>query len=434
MIKAFLLISVMSVPLSALAQEATTMVETRSETVPGNLANTHLPFVVDPDLTMTSGADNLVSLQHHVARFEDERIGLRWFAENRAEGKAAGVALRLAKYTLIDLPVDYFTVVLGHEYFGHGARYRELNIGDVHYGFDAPPPYGNGGGEASISLEGNVISDHEILSIWSGGIESQPLIGRRLAERWMATGRMHYRDASLYFWSWQILYTYVNDSEEDLTAIPDENDPQAYVRILNNHEGFTDLSNLPFTVSDLKASMRMSMANPFLLYSIYVQLKTYLWDGKSTSTFPAIPLWGVEYLPLLRTGLTPFGPEYHLENYLRIGDRVALLDIRKGDQTFYRSWGGFGAVVQNIYQDESYSLDAGMETWKQPALEFGPQPSIADGGGWGTAGWLRGYYNFESGSVHLSWLGEIGYKSVGFLEGYPLDAGPHFLAGVAIRE
>lgn len=69
------------------------------------------------------------------------------------------------------------------------------------------PCCGKGGGQASANIPNGLISDQELLAIWQGGIDIHPLIDRDLSLRWLAKKEVHYREASLYFWSWQIMYT-----------------------------------------------------------------------------------------------------------------------------------------------------------------------------------------------------------------------------------
>ena len=76
------------------------------------------------------------------------------------------------------------------------------------------------------------VSDHEAIAVWTGGSEIHPLVNRRLSLGWTMTRDVDYRDASLYFWTWQILYDYIQSSEDFSEGLSD-NDPRAYVRLLN---------------------------------------------------------------------------------------------------------------------------------------------------------------------------------------------------------
>ena len=139
------------------------------------------------------------------------------------------------------------------------------------------------------------------------------------------------------------------------------------------------------------------------------------------------------YLPSLRTGLTPFGLEYHFENYLHFKDVVAFVDLSFGDQSFHKGWGAIGIHLQNIYGYQNLSFDLNVNVWKQPSLQFGFTDPIIHGDGVGGSLSVRSYYDFESNGIPLSAVYELGYKSVGFVEGYTLDSLPIIKVGLTIR-
>ena len=397
-----------------------------------NTPRTYLPIMIYSCLTMRSGAENIITIHKWLASAEDHLVGIRWFSESGVLGKTGGISSRLGKFILIDLPVDYFSIVLAHEYFGHGARYRELNMDNIHYGFDIPPPYGPGGGEASNY--GNVsISTHELLAIWIGGVEVHSIINRKLGLDWMTTNKIHYREASQYFWSFQIMMKYIQDTYEDLADGTKDNDPRAYVRILNANAGYHDLQNLKMSVKDLKSKMQINAANPFVFYSIYSIIKTFVWDGRASNEMPTLNFGPVNYLPSLRAAWTPFGIEYHFENYLRYKNMISLIDLSYGDQTFFDSWGGMGVFIQNIYEQKKISFDIYINIWNQPEIQFGQNPTLYKGGGIGGAFSVRGYYDIHNSEFPISAVLELGYKSPGFLEGYNLDSSPILKIGFALR-
>ena len=392
-----------------------------------------LPLVGDPAFSMRTATADLLTLHHGITRLEDRALGTHWFPERSVAGKAGGVAARFAKLAVLDVPVDYFTVVAAHEYAGHGARYRELGISGVHYAFDAPPPYGAGGGEASIS--GADVSVDELVAIWSGGVESHPLLQQGLALRWLENREVDYREAFLYFWATQIAMSYIQDTDGQLTPNGPDNDIQAYVRYLN-FGWDRPPSPVPsrMSVADLKSKSKLGIANPFAFYSIYVGLVTYLWQGKESAPLPMLRIGPGDYLPLLRTGWTPFGLEYHMENYLRIGARTALVDLRLGDDAFHRSWGGIGIDVHRMVDRERLRVDGGVKLWKQPELTSGFATPKSLGGGVGGALSLRAYRAISEGAQPIRAVGEIGYKTAGFVEGYPMRAGAMVMFGLALRQ
>ncbi len=397
---------------------------------------TYSAALFDTRLSMRSGTSTILALHNGLTRLEDRYIRPRLFSEENLTGKAGGVAYRLSKYTLIDLPVDFFSFVFAHEYFGHAARCREQDWENIHYEFGLPPPYGSGEsyviGRPSSS---RIYSDHEWLALYSGGMEVQSLMNRGLCFRWIARRDIYYREASLYFRSFWSNFNYiVSTSDEDIEDYDTGHDVALYLRGINSHAGYSDVNNLLMNPEDLKKRNIINLANPFLFYALYTQLKTYIWDGNLSGKLPMFRIKGIDYLPSFRMGLAPFGPEYHLENYFRAKNTIFLLDLRIGDNTFYKSWGGIGLFVQNIYENKRFSLDTKFDIWKQPKIEIGGEDSITlKGGGLGGAFSLRGYYDLTSSQYPISAILELGYKTPGFLEGYTLDSSPIIMFGIGIR-
>ena len=125
--------------------------------------------------------------------------------------------------------------------------------------------------------------------------------------------------------------------------------------------------------------------------------------------------------------------EYHLENYFRFKGKIALIDLRFGDQKFYKSWGGIGVLVQNIYQHKRYAFDIDLNLWKQPGMEIGRENATLKGDGVGGSLSVRGNYDFADTKHPVSIFLELGYKSAGFIEGYDLDSSPIILFGFGYK-
>ncbi|MCU0452820.1 MAG: hypothetical protein MUE68_04120 [Bacteroidetes bacterium] len=389
-----------------------------------------LSLSADPRLSMRSATEDLLTLHSVMTQAEDRLLGTQWFNEQSMAGTVGGIVLRFGKYAIIDVPLDYFAVVLAHEYAGHGSRYRELKMSNIHYAFDAPPPYGKGGGEASTRASGQ--SADELIAIWSGGVEAHPRLQQGLALRWIEQERIHYREALLYFWSFKIAYAYIQDSRPDLLDGRSDDDPRAYVRLLN--AGFTPLTPatpLRVTVSDLKSAAHLNLVDPFLYMSLSVALVSYLWSGNAYGPLHMLRVGPVDLLPTLRSGWTPFGIEYHFETYLRWGGRTALVDLRAGDRTFHSGWGGFGVEVRRIFEDPDLRIDGSVMMWRQPGLKSGWAPSKVVGSGLGAGFTVRAYRALDAFSSSVRIVGEVGYKSGGFVEGFPMAASPLVAIGIA---
>mgnify|MGYP007032850742 CR=1 FL=1 len=388
-------------------------------------------ILFSPNLGMRAGSQSLLTAHATLARIEDGFMGTRWMNAQSCQGKAINFSGRVSKLVLLDVPMDYFTVVLLHEYIGHGARYRELDITNIDYGFDLPPPYGKGGGQASTTIGPGVISRHEEIAIWTGGLESHQVLNSSLRKRWMVLGEQHYREALTYFWSFQISLTYVQDTENMYPAMLEFNDPQAYVTLLNLNHGYADVMDLPFSLDKLKQAMNRNALDPLLFISIYNGLMKYLWSGDPISRIPMLKFGSIKYLPSMHIGLTPFGVETHLENYLIIDEVLYTIMFSKGDETFHSGWGGLGAQISYPFAQSDFSMDVSINLWNQPALRLGGSETDM-GGGLGGAVSFRSYFRIPNRKIPLKAVVELGYKSAGFLEGYTLDTSPIIQLGLQL--
>ena len=388
-------------------------------------------MLLSPGLEMRGGAESIASLHFYLASLEDNFLGTTWVPENTVTGKMTGLAGRSLKFALLDLPVDFFSMVFMHEWYGHGARYRELGLRGIDYGYAWPPPYGDGGGWASYSSYPGEYSTQERLGIWIGGIESEHVLNRHLRQRWMVSGSMHYRESWLYFWSLQNILHYIEDALDLVEGQQRFNDPQAYIHYLNADNGFHAISGYPYSLDDLKKVSNLNALDPFFWLSIYNNLVGYLWGGQPSGNVPSLKLGNTNYLPTFHVGLTPFGVETYLENYLLLDEVLYLLYFRWGDASYYDNWGGVGALVSYPFAKSTFSADVKLDLWRQPPLKFGGDEDLR-GKNTGAAFSLRSYFKIPDTRYPMKIVIEVGFKSVGFLEGYPLDKAPILMFGLQV--
>ena len=97
------------------------------------LAQSSLPYAVvfDSYMTPAAGAQDLLTAQHLLATEEDRWLPLKIGTERSRRGLALGIFYRSGKFLLLDMPQDHFLMVVAHEVFGHGARFRELGEGQL---------------------------------------------------------------------------------------------------------------------------------------------------------------------------------------------------------------------------------------------------------------------------------------------------------------
>ena len=180
-------------------------------------------------------------------------------------------------------------------------------------------------------------------------------------------------------------------------------------------------------------------------YAIYALFR-YLSCGKET----IIPMIRNCYLPNLRLGLTPFGPEIFLEHYFLIG-KNPLYAYLKGGSCGGNRFGGLGLYAPQITKIGRFAFGLRIDLWRQPKLLLTPgSTSILDidfaippsknaplypasqqhAIRWGAAASAiagvetLGPWGFE---------GEFGWKSHGFLPGYSLVAAPTVRLATTLR-
>jgi hypothetical protein len=123
--------------------------------------------------------------------------------------------------------------------------------------------------------------------------------------------------------------------------------------------------------------------------------------------------------------------ETYLENYLLLDEVLYLLYFRWGDASYYDNWGGVGALVSYPFAKSTFSADVKLDLWRQPPLKFGGDEDLR-GKNTGAAFSLRSYFKIPDTRYPMKIVIEVGFKSVGFLEGYPLDKAPILMFGLQV--
>ncbi|MFC1527523.1 hypothetical protein ACFL5D_02105 [Candidatus Neomarinimicrobiota bacterium] len=390
-------------------------------------------ILFDSNQSMRSGVESILAIHKGVTKIEDKLLGTSWFDTNNFAGKSGNVIGRFAKYFLVDIPINFSFIHFNHEYYGHGGRYREFDLRKIDYQFNSPPPYGPGGGYAHISRWPENFNIQKKITIWQGGVETHDLLNKNLSLNWISRGESYYNENILYLWTWQDRFQYIQNFDTLPSNINGAlYDPEGYIWLLNHNAGVDNPENLIMSLDDLQKKDMLNLINPFVWYSLYAQLKTYIFDGNTTASLPTLKFSEFNYLPSLRTTLTPFGPEYHLENYVKYKNIVSLIDLSIGDQTFYENWWGLGINLNNIYRKNQYSADVYFNAWNQPIIELDNEFSTLEKDEMGYAFSLRSRFDITNQHLQISIIAELGYKTSGFIQGYSIEASPIILLGVGL--
>jgi hypothetical protein len=384
-------------------------------------------------MTPAAGAQDLVALQHVMASAEDRWVPHRFGTENSRPGLALGILYRSGKFLALDVPQDHMLMVVAHEVFGHGARFRELGDGRIGYGFDPPIPYGSG--DAFTSFNGRFpLSPLAHLTASSSGIEAQHSLADAITERAVARGSIHYREAWLYFESRLTGMTYI------LTASPNSSEGHDVADFLEIFEGQCTAPCSPLTRRYVQQRALLALADPLLFYSLYAVTASYIGNGNTSGPMPLISIGrGMRVLPSLGYALAPYGAEWtaraafqadaRAQNQRR---RLTSIALRVGNTGASATWGA-SAHVADVVRVWTLRVGATVDVWRQPDL-FADHTSDSLVMGAGAAAtvavplphFLRSPW---SDFIQVT----AGYKSQGYVPGEQLSGGPVFRAGITFR-
>jgi len=341
---------------------------------------------------------------------------------------------RLSELVTVWLPLNYFAMLIQHEVFGHGYRLRDLHSQDRAqvdgYSFEWPPPYGPGGAATYFSISPNFTTT-EGSAVSSGGVEGTAILAWITKLKWLESGRIDPRQSILYLLSQQDLTLYISTlKSKDISSLAGH-DINSYIETLNYTYPEHILSR-----GRLRSLSWINLADPFTFYSIWAWFH-YLSSGKESK----IPMIGSLYLPSLRLGLTPFGPEVFFENFFS-RSRIPLYVYVKGGKHSGNAYMGVGVFAPQLWSLYRWKFGLRGDLWRQPKLllqqgripfeeiDFNQKPNASaplyspseqHEKRFGASGSLITAFK---GSERCLYEMELGYKSQGFLPGYSLFAYP----------
>jgi hypothetical protein len=404
--------------------------------------------VFDSYMTPEAGAQDLLTLQHLASGAADRWLPLKFGQEQTRLRKAAGVLYRSGKFLFFDVPQDHMFMVVAHEVFGHGTRFRELGRGRIGYGFDPPIPYGEG--EAFTSFRGQFpTSPLAMLSVSASGIAAQHVLSDAIAERAVGRGRLHYREAWLYFESRLTAITYIQ------SASPTSSEGHDVADFLDTFEEACQAPCTPFSRRQVQRRALFALADPMLYYAIYGFASGYIADGRTTASVPMLPMGRrVRTLPMLGYALAPYGTEWTLRvllkrdreentggntrspghNWWRIGAGsfdVRNVSVRVGDTGATTPW-SVGARIGDVLRLSGLRIGADVHLWRQPPAlaerTYDPLETGAAVAAVTTIPMPRVLRTRWSNGIHVT----AGYKSAGYVPGELLIGGGYLRAGVAL--
>ena len=381
----------------------------------------------DIDMSPYAGGEDVLFVHRSC-----ERIGAFFTQKNPVSysKKTFARVWRLSDLVMVWLPLNYLAMVVQHEIFGHGYRIRSIGSSKADvtgYSFDTPPPYGGGGGITYYNV-GENLTTTEASAIATGGVESTAILAWLTKVKWIESGKIDPRQAILYLLSEHDLGLYVGSLKAKDTDLSGH-DIHSYIESLN----YTYPSNL-LSKGHLRTLSWINLADVFTLYAVYSWFR-YIASGEQGP----IPMIANCYLPGLRMGLAPFGPEFFIENFFRFNEKPFYAYL-KGGYHAGNHYYGLGGYAPRLLQLGNWFFGFRLDLWRQPKLllepastsifdiDFDAKPSKSDPLypyseqreiRYGTAASLIFFYK-----VHEVWglEAEGGYKTKGYLPGYSLTS------------
>jgi hypothetical protein len=407
-------------------------------------AQPHTPhaLVVDSYLTPAAGAETLLGVQHALASVEDRFLPLRIGQERRRPALALGILYRSAKFIALDMPQDHMLMVVAHEVFGHGARFREIGNGRIRYRFDAPIPYGEGGAVTHFNGEFPV-SPLGLLVVETAGMEAQHVLANAIAERAIGRGRLHYREAWLYFESRLAAMSYV------LGASDRSREGHDVADFLKTFKEACQAPCVPPRRREIQRRALVALADPLVYYSIYSFAAGYAGKGNVTSVVPMVPVGrGVRVLPSVAFQLTPHGTEWSTTLTGVRGEgrgvkitrawlpavtlpRMASVTVRVGDTGGSRPW-GIGVRAADVASALGLRAAVALDLWRQPLVLADQTSAPLRTGASATATMVvplpRRLRSQWMSGIHVT----AGYKDDGFVPGEMLSRGLVLRVGAVV--
>lgn len=369
--------------------------------------------------TSKTGAENLLTLHKAFYSFEDKYLPAYPFkTKKNTSAKLYNGLYRVVKTAAIDYPLNYLTGLTQHEIFGHGARFNEYNYSNCSFHLSLPFPYGKGHGFAEGYPPMNSTFDESMVMIVSGN-ESNTVLSEILRTEWITDDSLQYHDFMLYGGAYHNLTYYIIENLQKSYG-----DIAAY--LLNIENKYYIKTGKKYTIDDLKKYAFVNLLDPFQ-YLAFFNWANYLASGQQKEKLLMIKLGKLRYLPSLNLGLSPFGAEFYLHNYLKTTKHLYKIYFRYGDPKFTDFYGG-GISSTNIINYKNLFFDASVDLWNQPSLtlqdETNKTRKTSEGLGICLSGTLR--YKIMN-KVNLVII--PGYKTDGYLQGEPLAKGLFLRAG-----
>jgi hypothetical protein len=373
---------------------------------------------------------NFTSAVWVVSLLEDAVVGDR-LVEPCGRHRGARLAGRLVRAFVFDIWITGWFSNVQHEYFGHRGRALELGapVGRIRlHSF-----WGTGGGyDADLSR----LNDTGRLVVNAGGSEANTVWAEESVRRAMAPSQVYYAELPATLLKVDLpLYALGGDTPrpEDPAWRRKADEGWDVASYLDGFQYRSDRS-LRALYDATRRGAWWSLSDPRLMASLYSYLVHYVLEGRRQAPFPMLSAGGLRFIPGTSFHLSPFGPEYLLSLHVKRGHRLLSVYGRRAIGHRDGSGEGMGGEGRGIVRRRRLVLDVRADAWRQPDdLGLARDADASRRRRVGANIETRVVVPAVKDAWGVGLIGELGYKTRGFVAGRPLSAGAYGYLGVAVR-
>lgn len=373
-------------------------------------------LLVDPYFSPYTGANDLFFVEWGLTKLEDYL-----YPKNKSDDTFSIIGRGVEQVAWATL--NQVTSTTQHEVFGHGYRLRELGV--------TPEKY-------EITLSGGAtyfnVSDSFLIgnmqAVVIAGLEAEAILAETIKMNWMQKGSIDGRLAMTYFQAQQSVFFYTLITHlgrlKDNTRTPG-NDVDAYEDFLN-----AIYPSSHITIGNLTVWSAFNWLDPMTFYSLFSWFY-YIAEGKPWD-FPSFHLGEkIRYLPNVKIGYAPYGPEAYLENFFSIDNHPLYFYVKGGQRSL-----GTGLYYDHIIEKNRITLGLHTDGWVQSPyissgtlgdFEEGKSVAAPSGKVWGISASVISRIRLYSS---LQLFCELGGKTAGYLPGYSLSGGLVIRGGLTL--
>ena len=315
---------------------------------------------------------------------------------------------RISTFTLFELPILSYALVIPHEVFGHGSRYREFG-GDASVSLDAPFPYSFEADHSVSARPGRSLYDGERILAHVGGLHAQERASHGVALGTVRAGYFRRSDSLVYS-----IFALTHGAQVLFGS-----DLRAASRIAGAQYGGDEDDYRTAHAASLVADV----IDPYLWIALFGSLVSYGARGDRAFVPPRVRVAGFDTHLRTHSFVYPWGPGYVAHLMARRPEAALDLSIDVGAGPT-RSSLATTVHVADVRLGGPLYLGVEGALWSQPPVSsvayFGPLPTggfIGLPGGFGQPRGDGKGPSFVGGAARITFEARVGHFLVGVRAG-----------------